>query len=119
MAGLVEGDRGGILGLRRYVNDHAEAIAVDLLASGRSIYDIGDTISWFEIKAWIAKPPESSVLLRDIRQAAAEKAAKEAAEKAEQAKPVDARVVGGKPGDAIPINELNTWLGWDDAEGGE
>lgn len=90
-----------------------------MLAVGRSIHEIGDTISWSEIRAWIAKPPESSVLLRDIRRAAAEQAEKEAAEKAEQALPTDQRAVGNKSGDAIPIDELNTWLGWDDAKGGE
>lgn len=104
MEGLLEGGRGGILGLRRFVTEHAEAFAVDLLTTGRSIHDITRTISWFEIKAWIAKPPESSVLLRDLRRAAAE----EAARQANAALPEDRRVVGSKA-DAIPVDEFDAW----------
>lgn len=104
MEGLLESRRGGILGLRRFVNEHAEAIAVDLLAVGRSIHEIGRTISWFEIKAWIAKPPESSVLLRDLRYTAAE----ERERQKNAALPEDRRTVGSRA-DAMPIDEFDAW----------
>ncbi|MGW6121507.1 hypothetical protein ACWFRF_20865 [Nocardia sp. NPDC055165] len=75
-----------------------------MLAIGRSIHEIGRTVSWFELKSWIAKPPESSVLLRDLRRAAAE----DAAVAANAALPEDRRVVGTKA-DAMPVDEFDAW----------
>lgn len=101
----VEDFRGGILGLREFVDEHEEALAVDLMAVGRSIHEIGVTISWLELRAWIHHPRAGTALAQEL-----------AAIAAEEAKPEDERAVGTKPGSAIPIDELNSWLGWDEDE---
>lgn len=101
----VEAQPGGILGLREFVDEHEEAIAADLMAVGRSIHEIGATISWLELRAWIRHPRAGTALAHEL-----------AAMAAEEAKPEDERVVGTKPGSAIPLDELNSWLGWDEDE---
>lgn len=105
----IEGRRGKILGLRALLDEYEEAIASDLLDRGRSIHEIGVTISWWEFVCW----------LRHLNPADSAYARIRAHEAAEEAKPDDERVVGGGKGDVLPIDELNEWLGWtDDADEG-
>lgn len=99
---VIQGWRGGILGLREFVAEHEEAIAADLFAIGRSIHEIGYTISRYELGAWLRHLTESSALVRKLREQARI-----------DATPEDQRVVGGAKGDALPIDELNKWLGWE------
>ncbi|MBF6189422.1 hypothetical protein [Nocardia farcinica] len=63
------------------------------------------TISWHEFRCW----------LRHLLPATSAFARLRAAEAAEAAKPEDQRPVGSKS-DALPIDELNEWLGWNDEE---
>jgi hypothetical protein len=97
-------DAGGILGLRGLVTEYEEHIAADFLACGRSIDEIGVTMSWFELRSWLRRPPPDSWYGRT-------RAAEAAEEAAEAAKPEDQRRVGGKS-DALPIDELDEFLGW-------
>ncbi|MFI9507574.1 hypothetical protein [Nocardia sp. NPDC052566] len=97
----IAGHRGGILGLRRFLADHEEAIAYDLLSIGRRIESIGNTLSWWEFRIWLKYQTDTtSALVREMRHQAALEAI-----------PDDERIVG-TAADAIPIDELDRWLGW-------
>ncbi|WP_067507966.1 hypothetical protein [Nocardia puris] len=104
MGSGVEDDAGGILGLLQFLEGHEEAIAADLLDRGRSIHEIGHTISWIELRAWIKHSPPDSRLTAEL-----------CAELAEQAKGEDERTIGGGD-DSMTIAEMNAYLGWDREE---
>lgn len=82
-------------------------MTADLLAAGHHLYDLGDGLSWWEFECWLKHLGPHSITVQKLRALAAE-----------EAKPEDERTVGTAPGSAIPIHELNSWLGWDDPEGG-
>lgn len=106
MAELQQGHHGGILGLRLYVAEHAEAITYDLLSLGYHLYDIPDRLSYWELKAVIAKLPADSALVREI--VAGRRAEDEAKRLA--AMPEEDRPIGSDP---ISIDEMNDYLGWE------
>ena len=60
MAGSLEHRPGGILGLCRLINRHAEAIEYDLLMAGWSLDDLGYRLSWRDlyvlVKRWRLLP---------------------------------------------------------------
>lgn len=110
MARRVQGRRGGILGLRRLVTEYEEPITADFLAAGRSLDELGITLSWFELRCWLRYPPAGSAYGRIRAAEAAEQAAREAEEAAEAAKPEDERTIGR--GSALPADELMEFIGW-------
>lgn len=99
MARVVEGDAGGILGLREFIAEHEEAVAADLFDRGLDISDIGETVSWFAFRCWLKYLPAKSAVVRLMRE-----------RKADEAIPADRRTVGSG---AIPIAEMDAWLGWE------
>ncbi|WP_342800970.1 hypothetical protein [Nocardia sp. No.11] len=83
-------------------------MTADLLAAGHHIWELGEFLSWHEFACWLKHLKPGTATVDKLLALAAE-----------EAKPEDERVVGGKSGDALPIDELNAWLGWDDdTEGG-
>lgn len=69
MAGRVEGGRPGIRGLLRLLDDreYEEALQADLLDRGKSLDDLGRSLSWWDLRCiirWL--PPHAAVVrLRD------------------------------------------------------
>ena len=110
MAGGLEGGRGGILGLRRLVDEYEEPIRADLLGYGRSLDELGLTLSWHELRSWLRYPPAASAYGRVRAAEAAEIAAKAAEDAAEAAKPEEERIVGR--GSGLPIDEMLEYLEW-------
>lgn len=94
----VEGDAGGILGLREFIAEHEEAVASDLFDRGLEISDIGDTVSWFAFRCWLKHLLPTSAVVRVRQQRAAEAAI-----------PEDMRTVGK---DGLPFDDMYDWLGW-------
>ena len=60
MAGSLTGDLGGIFALCRLIDRHGEAVEYDLLMAGRSLDDLGDTLTWRDLKVltgrWMVTP---------------------------------------------------------------
>lgn len=109
MVGILGGRPGEILTLRAFIAEHETEVTADLLSAGHHLYDLGDALSWREFECWLKHLAPHTVTVQKLRALAVE-----------EAKPEDERTVGTKPGSAIPIDELNSWLGWDDdPEGGE
>lgn len=108
MEELQQGHTGGIQGLRLYVAEHAEAIAFDLLNMPGAYHldEIGDRLSWWELKAVIDSLPVESALARKL--ITARRAEAEAQRIASL--PEDERPIGT---DAIPFDEMLDWLGWE------
>ena len=57
MVSGVEHSAGGISGLQQFVEEHAEAIQFDLIGVGLRIRDIGETMSWTELRAFVNNLP--------------------------------------------------------------
>jgi hypothetical protein len=106
----VQGRRGKILGLRRLVDEYEEPIRADFLGYGRSLDELGVTLSYFDLLAWLRHPPARYSYGRLRAQEAAAQAAKEAEDAAEAAKPEDERVIGRNS--ALPADELMEFIGW-------
>lgn len=100
MARREQGRRGEILTLCAFIAEHESEVVADLLADGHHLYDLGDELSWFEFECWLKHLTPDTATVRKLRALAIE-----------EAKPEDERVVG-RTGDALPINELDDWLGW-------
>lgn len=99
MEGLVEGGRGGILELLRVVADFEEFIAYDLLSLGHSLDELGHSLSWWDLKIILRQHPgRYAGELHRLREL--------------EATPIEERTIGSKA-DALPIDEMNTFLGWD------
>lgn len=81
-------------------------MTADLLAAGHHLYDLGDSISWFEFECWL-KHLADGALVRKIRAIEAEARAQVELQKL----PEDQRPVGGRA-DAMPLDEMRDWLGW-------
>ncbi|MFC5789666.1 hypothetical protein ACFPPE_07335 [Agromyces tardus] len=64
------------------------------------MYDLGEALSWWEFECWLKHLPVDTATVRKLRTLAAE-----------EAKPEDQRVVG-KASDALPLAELDEFLGW-------
>ncbi|KIA63000.1 hypothetical protein FG87_21735 [Nocardia vulneris] len=99
MGCVLEGEHGGILGLREFINGHEEAIVADLLDRGLHLYDLGDRLSWFEFKCWLKHLHDPSAVVRVRRE-----------RMAADSIPEDLRAIGSDP---LPIDEMDAWLGWD------
>lgn len=99
MAGGVEGNRGGILELLQVVKDFEEFIAYDLLTIGRSLDELSESLSKLELRAFLRRHPGAY-------------AAEVSRLKRIEATPPEQRQVGGRD-DALPIAELDSFLGWD------
>lgn len=70
MAQGVRGVGGGILGLRQLLSDREtkEAIQADLLASGRTLADLGTwALSWWDLKCLLRHRPQGSALDRHLQ----------------------------------------------------
>jgi hypothetical protein len=99
MERIVQGRRGGILELLEVVADFEEFITYDLLSLGHSLDELGHSLSWWDLKVVLRQHPG--------------RYAQELQRRREiEAAPVEERTVGGKA-DALSIDEMNTFLGWD------
>ncbi|MBF6133513.1 hypothetical protein IU501_10930 [Nocardia otitidiscaviarum] len=95
----IAGHRGGILGLLDLVAEFEEFIAYDLLSVGRNLDELGYSLSWWDLRTFLRR--HNGEYARECRRLAAI-----------EATPEDQRHVGSKA-DALPFDELNSWLGWD------
>ena len=67
MAGGVRRHGGGILGLRKLLTEHGEAIEYDVLCVGRDIADLGTCcLSWRHLWVIVHQSPVSSALRREV-----------------------------------------------------
>lgn len=66
MGGGVGHQRGGILGLHRLLDEHGEAIRYDLLALGRDLDELGDSLSWVDLRAVVRHSPRTAALARAV-----------------------------------------------------
>lgn len=55
MAGGVHGQRGGILALCRLIERYGDALEYDLLCSGRSLDELGDSLSWRDLQVLVRR----------------------------------------------------------------
>lgn len=81
------------------------------------LYDIGDRLSWWELKVVIDNVPEESALARKLIAAHREKARELDVVRREEEKaaaiaalPEDERPIGS---DGIPLEDMANWLGWE------
>lgn len=67
MAGGFHGDRGGIIGLVRLLEEHGEAIEYELLTVGKHIDDLGTRrLSWRDLKVVATQAPPKGALHRAL-----------------------------------------------------
>ena len=59
--------RGGIISLRRFIEDHREAIQYDLITSaGVELNDIGGSLSWGAFGSFVKKLPTNSATFQEL-----------------------------------------------------
>lgn len=67
MAGSIEGDRGGILGLLGLLDEHQEAIDYDCLTLGLDLNELGtEPFDWRRFRAVVTNLPRTSALARSM-----------------------------------------------------
>lgn len=67
MAGVLAGDRGGILGLLRLLEEHGEAIEYELLTIGKHIDHLGTRrLSWRDLLVVVKQAPPQGALHRAL-----------------------------------------------------
>lgn len=72
MAGRLEREPGGILGLCRLLTEYGEAIEYDLLVAGLRIDDLGtERLSWRHLLVMVEQSPRGSALARAVHGEAA------------------------------------------------
>ena len=57
---------GGIVGLQRFVEEHAGALNYELIRIGLRLYDIGEKLTWPDLRDFIAGLPLDSALHREL-----------------------------------------------------
>lgn len=72
MGGRIGDAGGGILGLHRQLIAHGEAVHRDLFVIGRSLDELGHTMSWRDLGAFLRWAPPESAYARSLRGDAAE-----------------------------------------------
>lgn len=129
---------GGILGLLELLDEHQEAVEYDLIALGLRLRDLGTPIlTWRDLLVIIRQLPETSALVRELRRDAPEwwprtdqllaavfdqlailawqntDDARNGRNKPEPLPRPGIEPVNTYGSEAIPIDEMADWLGWE------
>lgn len=67
MAAVLRGEPGGIAGLLELIEEHGQALQVDLLRLGLNLRDVGTpALTWADLLAIVKDNPEDSALTRSV-----------------------------------------------------